>query len=132
VHIHTPENDPLVPLPGRSGVHVDHHRNVVTMHYGDDTLHQHMGHLQRNQAVFPENRRPYLLSLASERNRDHALKNIPMAGKHPVTGVPRDGDEKLPNMLHNPHHATTMTVEYLPKGESCACLYEFPKNNIIL
>ena len=80
-HTPTPEDDPSVPLPGRTGVHISDH---------------------------------------SERNRDHALHSSPMAGNHPVTGVARVKDEQLPIMLHNPHHATSTTVEYLPGEESRA------------
>jgi hypothetical protein len=121
-HTPTPEDDPSVPLPGRTGTHTDARTGVVTLHYGDDHLHEHMGHLQRNQAAFPHNRNPNPLSGHAERNRDHALHNIPTAGNHPVTGLPRVRDEKLPNMLHNPHHATSTTVEYLPDRESRAYL----------
>ncbi|KAF8187781.1 hypothetical protein BJ912DRAFT_969655 [Pholiota molesta] len=117
-HTPTPEDDPSVPLPGRTGTHTDARTGVVTLHYGDDHLHEHMGHLQRNQAAFPHNRNPNPLSGHAERNRDHALHNIPTAGNHPVTGLPRVRDEKLLNMLHNPHHATSTTVEYLPDRES--------------
>ncbi|KAF8187789.1 hypothetical protein BJ912DRAFT_969671 [Pholiota molesta] len=35
----TPEDDPSVPLPGRTGIHVDPHTGVVTMYYGDDEFH---------------------------------------------------------------------------------------------
>lgn len=119
-HTPTPEDDPSVPLPGRTGTHTDPSTGVVTLHYGDDNLHEHMGHLQRNQATHPHNRNPNPLSDHSERNRDHALHNIPTAGNHPVTGLARVRDEKLPNMLHNPHHATSTTVEYLPDAESRA------------
>lgn len=118
-HTPTPEQDSSVPLPGRTGMHTDPHTDVVTMHYGDDNLHEHMGHLQRNQAAFPHNRNPNPLSVKSERNRPHALHNIPAAGKHPVTGLEMVRDEKLPQMLHNPHHSTSTTVEYLPAAESC-------------
>jgi len=112
-----PEDDPTVPLPGRTGIHTDPNTNVVTLHYGDDHLHEHMGHLQRNQADFPHNRNP--MSLATDdRNRDNALHNIPTAGPHPVTGENRVRDEKMLNMLNNPHHATSTSVEYLPESES--------------
>jgi hypothetical protein len=43
-----------------------------------------------------------------------------MADNHPVTGVARVKDEQLPIILHNPHHATSTTVEYLPDEESRA------------
>jgi hypothetical protein len=91
---------------------------VVTLYYGDDKLAEHMRHLQRNQAEFPHNRHPNPLTGPSEQNRKNALHNIPLPVRHPVTGLPRVRDEKLLNMLHNPHHATSTTVEYLPDKES--------------
>lgn len=117
-HTPTPEQDPSVPLPGRTGIHTDTKTGVVTLHYGDDKLPEHMGHVQRNQAEFPHNRQPNPLAGPSEKNRAHALQNIPTAGKHPVTKEPRVRDEKSLNMLHNPHHSTSTTVEYLPRKES--------------
>jgi hypothetical protein len=125
---HTPT--PSVPLPGRSGAHTDPRAGVVTMYYGDDEFPEHMGHLQRNQAEFPNNRNPNPVSNESQkkRNRANALHNVPLGGLHPVTGEGRVRDEKLPAMLHSPHHSTSTTVEYLHRDESSACLYEeFPK-----
>ena len=121
-HTPTPEDDPNVPLPGRSGIHTDPHTHVVTMYYGDDALPEHMGHLQRNQDSFPHNRNALPLSTHDDRNRQNALHNVPAAPPHPVTHEPRVRDEKLPNMLHNPHHQTSTTVEYLPDSESRMCL----------
>ncbi|KAF8959789.1 hypothetical protein BDZ97DRAFT_1922588 [Flammula alnicola] len=118
----TPEHDPTVPLPGRTKkyTHLNTHSNtpVVTMYYGDDHLPEHMGHLQRNQAEFPHNRNPLPLAAKGDNNRRKALHNIPGASPHPVTGLRRVRDEKMPNMLHNPHHATSTTVEYLDRKES--------------
>ncbi|KAF9465329.1 hypothetical protein BDZ94DRAFT_391956 [Collybia nuda] len=114
----TPGRDRNVHLPGRSGTHTDG-RGISTLRYGDDDLPEHMGHLQRNQAQFPHNRNP--MSLAPEngnRNRADALRGIPTGGTHPVSGVPRVRDEKMPNMLNNPKHSTSTTVEYLPEHES--------------
>jgi hypothetical protein len=79
----TPEDDPSVPLPGRTGIHISDHSE-------------------------------------SERDRDAALHDIPVAGNHPVTGVARVRDVQPPIMLHNPYRATSTTVEYLPEAESRA------------
>ncbi|KAF8066892.1 hypothetical protein FPV67DRAFT_1214288 [Lyophyllum atratum] len=114
----TPEHNPAVPLPGRTGSHSDGGARVVTLHYGDDKLPEHMGHLQRNQKEFPKNRNPMSLSNDSHRNRNDALHNIPAPSSHPVTGGERVRDEKMPAMLKNPHHSTSTTVEYLDRHES--------------
>ncbi|KAG6816127.1 hypothetical protein H0H93_008504 [Arthromyces matolae] len=114
----TPENDPSVPLPGRTDVHTDPTTQVSTLYYGDDKLPEHMGHLQRNQAQFPHNRNPMSLSSNPDLNRANALRNVPSAPNNPMSNSERVRDEKMPAMLHNPHHATSTTVEYLDKHES--------------
>lgn len=113
----TPEHDPAVPLPGRTGLYTDSRNSIVTLFYGDDKVPMHMGHLERNQHEFPHNRNPMALSNNDE-NRSHALYGIPLGDEHPVTGDRRVRDEKIINMLSNPHHSTSTTVEYLPMPES--------------
>ncbi|KAF8959793.1 hypothetical protein BDZ97DRAFT_1835933 [Flammula alnicola] len=56
---------------------------MVIMHYGDDKLHEHVGHLQRNQAKFPHNRNPLPLAAKNDNNRRNALRNVQSAGRHP-------------------------------------------------
>ena len=116
----TPEHDSKVPLPGRSGIHTDDQAGIATMYYGDDNMPGHMGHLQRNLAAFPHNRNPMGPTRPNDKNRQFALANVPSAQPHPVTGEPRVRDEKMLQMLHNPHHSTSTTVEYLPEQESRA------------
>ena len=59
----TPENDPSVPLPGRSGIDVQPGKPaIVTAFYGDADLQLHAKHVQDNQAMYPSNRNPMLLA----------------------------------------------------------------------
>ncbi|KAG6806910.1 hypothetical protein H0H93_002247, partial [Arthromyces matolae] len=118
-----PEDSPSVPLPGRTGTHTDAVTKVSTLHYGDDREPEHMGHLQRNQEKYPHNRDAMALSSNPDLNRSNALKNVPPPPKHPVTNKERVRDEKMPAMLHNPHHATSTTVEYLDREESSESMY---------
>jgi len=113
----TPEIDPHVPLPGRTGLHFDAESKIFTLHYGDDDLPKHMGHLERNQQEFPHNRNPMPYD-PSGANRGTALAGVPPATREPGSNEERVRDEKMPSMLRNPHHATSTTVEYLPKTES--------------
>lgn len=111
-HPSTPPPDPPLshpPLPGRSGHHTVN--GLTTVYYGDDDLPGHMRHVQRNQALHPENANPMGLAHNSDRNRADALHGI----------VTKDGkvrDEKNPAMFHNPNHDKTTTVEYRDPHES--------------
>ncbi|KAF9463952.1 hypothetical protein BDZ94DRAFT_1321495 [Collybia nuda] len=109
---------PTKPLPGRTGIHTNDATRITTLYYGDDNLPEHMGHLQRNQAQYPHNRRPMSLAPNARENRKAALQLIQVGGKHPVSGFSRARDEKMPAMLNNLQHSTSTTVEYLPEYES--------------
>jgi hypothetical protein len=119
-HTPTPAEDPNVPLPGRSGVHHDPSTGITTLHYGDDHMPEHMGHLQRNHELHRGNCRPMPLASDAEhtRNRNEALHNVPSGGKYRNTDENANRDEKHLAMLSNPHHSTTTTVEKLPASES--------------
>lgn len=120
----TAYNDAKVPLPGRSGIHTHEYtkdgvsHSIATFQYGDDKLHDHMYHLQKNQEDNPSNRNPMKLAASPDKNRAAALRGIKAAGVHPVSGEKRVKDEKMAAMLHNPHHSTSTTVQYLPMYES--------------
>ena len=114
----------VVHLPGRSGPTYDKESNIITMQYGDDKLHGQIGHVQRNQKEFPENARPMdTMPPKDGSNRAQALAGINIVGaQHPVAGFRLVRDEKLANMLMNPNHAASTTVEYLDDHESGKCL----------
>lgn len=114
---HTPTaSGDRVPSPGRSGVHYDSGRNVVTMYYGDD-MAKHGSHVQQNQAQHPGNARPMDLATPEEhrRNRQQALAGIPHL-KDPKTGETLVRDEKPLAMFK--HDGSTTTVQHLPSSES--------------
>ena len=56
------------PLPGVSGHHTAN--GVTTIYYGDDDLPGHMRHVQRNQALHPENRQPMVLAHSNDVNHN--------------------------------------------------------------
>ncbi|KAH9478233.1 hypothetical protein JR316_0008686 [Psilocybe cubensis] len=115
----------LRPLPGRYDQHYDSETGIVTAYYGDDKLPEHMAHVQFNQALHPENRKPMPVadSETNRLNRANALRGIPHGGPFreyaPSLGD-RVRDEKQPAMFDNEHHSTTTTVQYVPDRESTA------------
>lgn len=115
----SPQDDPSVPLPGRSGTHTDRNTGLVTGFYGDDRMPGHMRHLERNQAANPDNRRPMGLQSnqpGANQNRPDALRGVPRAPDHRVTKEPQVRDEKPPNSLN--HGGSGLSVEYRQKYES--------------
>lgn len=78
-----------------------------------------MRHLDRNQKQYPSNK-DYMSTIGDSENtnRVDALHNVAPASRHPIANYERVRDEKLPNMMLNPNHATQTTVEYLSKQES--------------
>jgi hypothetical protein len=113
----TPNDDPEVPLPGRSGWYRDPNTGLTTAFYGDDQMPNHMRHTDRNQQLHPSNRDPMPINTGPS-NRPDALRNIPPAPAHPVTKDSRVKDEKPPNMFKIPNSKTQTTVEYRDEMES--------------
>jgi len=58
------------------------------------------------------------LMRGNNRNRNHALKDVPSGLVHPVSGEPLFRDEKLLHIVDNPEHESTTTVEYVDMHES--------------
>lgn len=104
------------PLPGRSGVVTDPHTNVVHLHYGDDELPGHMGHVERHYKEHPTHDKPWEVKpKKDESNRNEALEGHPTAPNHPLLGETRRRDEKMLNMMK---HDGKTTVEWHLKSES--------------
>lgn len=57
----THDDDPNVPVPGKTGVYYDPKHNVVYAYYGD-SLHEHAVHIMINHQLSPENRLPMELA----------------------------------------------------------------------
>lgn len=83
---------PEDPLPGRTAVTQDS-TGLVTGHYGDDFLPQHMRHVQDNQDEFPQNKEPFDYNPFGAKERPQKIGGASV-GPHPVTGEPRVKDEK--------------------------------------
>ena len=74
----TPQDDPNVPVPGRSGIYHEEGPNRVWFMYGDD-LRVHAEHVKFNQEKYPDNLWPFSLASVSQHyeNRKDALRGIP-------------------------------------------------------
>jgi hypothetical protein len=86
------------PLPGRTGTSIDAN-GVVTGHYGDDWMQEHMRHVQDSQREFPQNKGAFDVNNQDDRYAKIGDKPV---GRHPVSGEPRVKDEKPLNMQKIP------------------------------
>ena len=105
----TPEDDPSVPVPGRSGIHYQKETNLVWFRYGDN-LREHAEHLTFNQQKYPENLLPFSLASATQHydNRQNALHGIPTQ-----SGMVRD-EKPIAAFLYK----CDPTVKYVSAEES--------------
>lgn len=108
----TPEDDPEVPVPGKSGVYYQRKKNLVWFMYGDD-LREHAEHIMLNHKKNPVNRLPMKLAGIKEHhdNRQNALRGIP-------TQPEMARDEKPPAAFQYPASGTDPTVIMAPIRES--------------
>ncbi|KJA26574.1 hypothetical protein HYPSUDRAFT_52456 [Hypholoma sublateritium FD-334 SS-4] len=100
----TPEDNPEVPVPGKSGVYYQREKKLVWFMYGDD-LREHAEHIMLNHKKYPVNRKPMKLAgIQTHRiNRQNALRGIPTQ-----PGMARD--EKPPATFEHPGSDTNPTV----------------------
>ena len=126
----THEDDPNVPVPGKTGVYYDPKHNVVYAYYGD-SLHEHAVHIMINHQLSPENRLPMELASVEEHrnNRVEALRNI-------ATQMKKARDEKPLAMVKQPD-GSKKSVLYVSEKESRALFFSpqtlwFMSNEICL